>query len=98
LGVLLVHITKGADATTFQPMNVNFGLFPPLETETRGRDRKKLMAHRAIADIDAWLGRKVAAEEFSSPVLRGRGTARARWRGRGLPGAAAPAPALPRSA
>ena len=62
LGALLTHITKGADATTFQPMNVNFGLFPPLETETRGRDRKKLMAHRAIADIDAWLGRKAAAE------------------------------------
>jgi hypothetical protein len=33
-----------------------------LETDTRGRDRKKLMAHRAIADIDAWLGRKAAAE------------------------------------
>ena len=62
LGALLTHITKGADATTFQPMNVNFGLFPPLETETRGRDRKKLMAHRAIADIDTWLGRKAAAE------------------------------------
>jgi methylenetetrahydrofolate--tRNA-(uracil-5-)-methyltransferase len=62
LGALLVHITRGADATTFQPMNVNFGLFPPLEADVRGRDRKKLMAHRAIADIDAWLGRKAAAE------------------------------------
>jgi methylenetetrahydrofolate--tRNA-(uracil-5-)-methyltransferase len=62
LGALLTHITKGADATTFQPMNVNFGLFPPLQAEARGRERKKLMAHRAIADIDAWLGRKAAAE------------------------------------
>jgi methylenetetrahydrofolate--tRNA-(uracil-5-)-methyltransferase len=62
LGALLTHITKGADAATFQPMNVNFGLFPPLETDTRGRDRKKLMAHRAIADLDAWLGRKAEAE------------------------------------
>jgi folate-dependent tRNA-U54 methylase TrmFO/GidA len=44
-------------------MNVNFGLFPPLETEVRGRDRKKLMAHRALTDLDAWLGRpRVAAE------------------------------------
>jgi methylenetetrahydrofolate--tRNA-(uracil-5-)-methyltransferase len=43
-------------------MNVNFGLFPPLETDTRGRDRKKLMAHRALADLDHWLGRKAAAE------------------------------------
>jgi methylenetetrahydrofolate--tRNA-(uracil-5-)-methyltransferase len=62
LGALLSHITKGADEKTFQPMNVNFGLFPPLETETRGRDRKKLMAHRAIADLETWLGRKAAAE------------------------------------
>jgi methylenetetrahydrofolate--tRNA-(uracil-5-)-methyltransferase len=62
LGALVAHITKGADAATFQPMNVNFGLFPPLETDTRGRDRKKLMAHRALADFDAWLGRKAAAE------------------------------------
>jgi methylenetetrahydrofolate--tRNA-(uracil-5-)-methyltransferase len=63
LGALLTHITKGADAQTFQPMNVNFGLFPPLETEVRGRDRKKLMAHRALTDLDAWLGRpRVAAE------------------------------------
>jgi methylenetetrahydrofolate--tRNA-(uracil-5-)-methyltransferase len=62
LGALLTHITKGADAATFQPMNVNFGLFPPLQADVRGRDRKKLMAHRAIADIDAWLGRKAAAE------------------------------------
>nr|UXE45471.1 methylenetetrahydrofolate--tRNA-(uracil-5-)-methyltransferase TrmFO [uncultured bacterium] len=62
LGALLAHITKGAMAATFQPMNVNFGLFPPLETETRGRDRKKLMAHRALADLDHWLGRRAAAE------------------------------------
>jgi len=66
LGALLNHITKGADAATFQPMNINFGLFPALETETRGRDRKKLMAHRAIAELQPWLDdwqdRKAAAE------------------------------------
>ena len=64
LGALLAHITKGADAKTFQPMNINFGLFPPLDgTRTRGRDRKKAMAHRALADLDAWLAPARAAAE-----------------------------------
>jgi methylenetetrahydrofolate--tRNA-(uracil-5-)-methyltransferase len=61
LGALLAHITKGADEKTFQPMNVNFGLFPEL-AGARGKDRKKAMAHRAIADLEAWLGTCVAAE------------------------------------
>ncbi len=64
LGALLGHITGGADAKTFQPMNVNFGLFPgfPPAEKIRGRDRKKAMSHRAIADLEKWLGRKAAAE------------------------------------
>ncbi len=63
LGALLSHITRGADAATFQPMNINFGLFPPLEeTAVRGRDRKRVMARRALDDLDAWRGRKAAAE------------------------------------
>jgi methylenetetrahydrofolate--tRNA-(uracil-5-)-methyltransferase len=53
LGALLGHISGGADATTFQPMNVNFGLFPPLEG--RGRDRRKLASARALADLERWL-------------------------------------------
>ena len=64
-GALLAHITGGADAKTFQPMNVNFGLFPDLDktARTRGRDRKKVMSQRALADLDAWLNpRKEAAE------------------------------------
>jgi methylenetetrahydrofolate--tRNA-(uracil-5-)-methyltransferase len=58
LGALLAHISGGADETTFQPMNINFGLFPdlPPNARTRGRDRKKALSHRALADIDAWLG------------------------------------------
>jgi methylenetetrahydrofolate--tRNA-(uracil-5-)-methyltransferase len=64
LGALLAHITRGADAKSFQPMNINFGLFPPLGDErARGRDRKKLMAHRALADLGAWLGNARAAAE-----------------------------------
>jgi methylenetetrahydrofolate--tRNA-(uracil-5-)-methyltransferase len=61
-GALLAHITGGADAKTFQPMNVNFGLFPELEG-ARGKDRKKAMSHRAIADLEAWLGSKREAAE-----------------------------------
>jgi methylenetetrahydrofolate--tRNA-(uracil-5-)-methyltransferase len=54
LGALLGHITGGADAATYQPMNVNFGLFPPLEGKSKKADRKALMAARARADLAAW--------------------------------------------
>jgi methylenetetrahydrofolate--tRNA-(uracil-5-)-methyltransferase len=56
-GALLAHITGGADAKTFQPMNVNFGLFPDFApgTKVRGKDRKRVMAHRALADLESWL-------------------------------------------
>jgi len=55
LGALLAHITGGAEAQTFQPMNVNFGLFPDLAAAERGRDRKKAMSRRALADLEKWL-------------------------------------------
>lgn len=64
MGALLNHITTGANADTFQPMNVNFGLFPPMEDETAllregrkkvdSKDRKKAMSLRALADFDKW--------------------------------------------
>ena len=60
LGALLNHITGGADAGTFQPMNCNFGLFPPPgstgERRLKGRERKRAYTTRALADLDAWLG------------------------------------------
>ncbi|MEQ9560608.1 MAG: methylenetetrahydrofolate--tRNA-(uracil(54)-C(5))-methyltransferase (FADH(2)-oxidizing) TrmFO [Rhodospirillales bacterium] len=70
IGALLNHITIGAEADTFQPMNANFGLFPPLDTDDlpkkqrpRGRDRKIKLSERALADLDAWItGAKAAAE------------------------------------
>jgi methylenetetrahydrofolate--tRNA-(uracil-5-)-methyltransferase len=55
MGALLSHITGGADATTFQPMNVNFGLFPPIEGTLRGKERKQALSARALHDFDAWL-------------------------------------------
>ena len=58
LGALLHHITAGADAKTFQPMNVNFGLFPdlPPAERARGRDRKRALSLRALEDVERWLG------------------------------------------
>ena len=58
-GALLSHITGGAMADSFQPMNVNFGLFPPMETtkKLRGRDRKNAYAARALDDTKNWLNR-----------------------------------------
>ena len=58
-GALVTHITGGADAKTFQPMNVNFGLFPPVEGLKGGRrgrkDRYKAYTDRAKLDWQAWL-------------------------------------------
>jgi methylenetetrahydrofolate--tRNA-(uracil-5-)-methyltransferase len=60
MGALLGHITGGADASTFQPMNVNFGLFPPIEGNFRGKERKQALAARALRDFDHWLGQQHA--------------------------------------
>ncbi|MEM7446295.1 MAG: FAD-dependent oxidoreductase, partial [Pseudomonadota bacterium] len=68
LGALLGHITGGAEEETFQPMNVNFGLFPELDGARKGRrgkaERKRAYAERALADLNGWLtGAKAAAAE-----------------------------------
>jgi methylenetetrahydrofolate--tRNA-(uracil-5-)-methyltransferase len=54
LGALLGHITGGAEAETYQPMNVNFGLFPPLAGKSRKADRKAMMAARAREKLAEW--------------------------------------------
>ena len=79
-GALLAHITGGhiptidAGPSSFQPMNVNFGLFPPLaepavydgEGRKFGRGsgkslaRKAALSRRALADLDAWIQRHAA--------------------------------------
>jgi len=68
LGALLSHITNGANVDTFQPMNINFGLFPQPEEELlrpvqpngkrkklKGLDRKKVYTMRAVKALDTWL-------------------------------------------
>ncbi len=54
LGALLSHITGDAEAETFQPMNVNFGLFPPLH-EVGKKVRKEAYTSRAKADLARWI-------------------------------------------
>ena len=56
LGALLGHITGGADADTYQPMNINFGLMPPIEgPKVKKADRKKLYTARAREALAGWL-------------------------------------------
>ena len=66
MGALIHHITGGADAKTFQPMNVNFGLFRPVEGLKGGRrgrkDRYKAYTDRAKTAWKDWLD---SAEQFS---------------------------------
>ncbi|MEL6509151.1 MAG: methylenetetrahydrofolate--tRNA-(uracil(54)-C(5))-methyltransferase (FADH(2)-oxidizing) TrmFO [Pseudomonadota bacterium] len=63
MGALIRHITGGADAKTFQPMNVNFGLFLPVDGLKGGRrgrkDRYKAYTDRAKAAWTDWLGASV---------------------------------------
>jgi len=81
-GALLGHITgghisveAGESPRSFQPMNVNFGLFPELETPShdaqgrkikgkeRGAARKRALSARALADLDGWLAAPRQAAE-----------------------------------
>ena len=61
VGALLNHITDGADAESFQPMNVNFGLMPPLSGRQKKAERKKAYTDRAREKLAGWLeGERVA--------------------------------------
>lgn len=70
MGALLNHITTGANAETFQPMNINFGLFPPVDEaallqdgrkKVDSRDRKKAYTARALRDFDGWMKKQKLA-------------------------------------
>jgi methylenetetrahydrofolate--tRNA-(uracil-5-)-methyltransferase len=55
LGALLAHITGDAEADSYQPMNVNFGLFPPVDAEVKKKVRKEAYTARAKADLAGWI-------------------------------------------
>jgi methylenetetrahydrofolate--tRNA-(uracil-5-)-methyltransferase len=72
LGSLLAYITDPA-RRDFQPMNANYGLFPPVEGRWRGRERRKVLAERALRESEAWM----AAHELapaSRPAAAGETT------------------------
>ncbi len=50
----LIHYITHSKSIPFQPMNINFGLFPPLEGRTRGRIKRQLLAKRAIKEMEQW--------------------------------------------
>jgi methylenetetrahydrofolate--tRNA-(uracil-5-)-methyltransferase len=54
LGGVLRYITD-PERKSFQPMNVNFGLLPPLSEPLRKKAKKEMMARRAMADMEAWV-------------------------------------------
>jgi methylenetetrahydrofolate--tRNA-(uracil-5-)-methyltransferase len=62
LGALLGHITGDAHADDYQPMNVNFGLFAPLEENCHKKQRKAAITARARTDLAQWIkAHKIAA-------------------------------------
>ncbi len=61
MGSLLAHITRGADGRHFQPMNANFGLFPPLPGTVPKSQRRAAMIARARDEFAIWLGHRQAA-------------------------------------
>jgi methylenetetrahydrofolate--tRNA-(uracil-5-)-methyltransferase len=70
LGALLGYITD-PERKRFQPMNVNFGLIPPLTRRLRGRAKKEMMARRALADMNAWVEESGIALGAREPVAEG---------------------------
>jgi methylenetetrahydrofolate--tRNA-(uracil-5-)-methyltransferase len=51
----LVHYITDPQIKGFQPMNVNFGLFPSLEKRFRGRGKKRAVSERALRDLEDWM-------------------------------------------
>jgi len=76
LGALLGHITGGATADTYQPMNINFGLMPPLTgPKVKKGDRKRLYTDRARQALGQWIGAVPSSSEAIAVALDDRAVA-----------------------
>jgi methylenetetrahydrofolate--tRNA-(uracil-5-)-methyltransferase len=51
----LIHYITHSQTTPFQPMNINFGLFPPLPGKVRGREKRRVMGRRALKAMEKWM-------------------------------------------
>jgi methylenetetrahydrofolate--tRNA-(uracil-5-)-methyltransferase len=49
----MAHITN-ADAKHFQPMNINYGLFPELPGRVKKKEKRQILAERALAALEEW--------------------------------------------
>jgi methylenetetrahydrofolate--tRNA-(uracil-5-)-methyltransferase len=68
LGALLAYVTDRT-RRSFQPMNANYGLLPPLASGERGRDKRRLLADRALAEMDRWMAQHdLAHSQFARLV------------------------------
>jgi methylenetetrahydrofolate--tRNA-(uracil-5-)-methyltransferase len=53
MGALVHHVTRSV-TVPFQPMNINFGLFPPCPGKHKGRERRLILASRALREMEKW--------------------------------------------
>lgn len=67
LGSMIAYITND-ERRDFQPMNTNYGLFPPLPGRLRGREKKSALAERALQDMAAWAANR-GASAYTLPVV-----------------------------
>jgi methylenetetrahydrofolate--tRNA-(uracil-5-)-methyltransferase len=76
MGSLLGHITGGANAETFQPMNINFGLFPPMDGRFKGKEggkaKRKALTSRALDDMETYISNnKILSSGINGKVSSG---------------------------
>ncbi|MBB3763737.1 methylenetetrahydrofolate--tRNA-(uracil(54)-C(5))-methyltransferase (FADH(2)-oxidizing) TrmFO [Sphingomicrobium lutaoense] len=67
-GALLGHITGGAEASTYQPMNINFGLMPPIPGKMKKANRRLKYTERARQAFDEWAKREAVEIEALEPA------------------------------